>query len=1826
MNKEKYLQVFNYLLEFSKIRSVPVRDIQSSEAYSEIIWFADIPQYDIFDCITFSNYNQDADYWLKISKPKNEPHHPRFPILSKTLTEWIDEESLIDENGTPILKETITKSGKLISIIEYPEIEKEFQTYLNDKWIDDVEFYNKELEDYKIKLAEYEKQSKTYKQFFSIYNKAQQFGEEFELIVGVGLLNFREDGKSHLICRHILTSKVEITFNSSIKVLPSIENEIKIETDAILDLIEQFDSSDVIEAETKVSNYLKEHNITGNPFDLKIIDAIQIFADRMRTDGELSNELTKPREVTKKPTIYFAPALILRKRNTRSFSALYQKIISDIENSDDSINIPSINDIIDINDLGETFSNDANDEISYELTDETIYFPKPYNDEQIEIIEKARRNNKVLVQGPPGTGKSHTIANLICHLLANGEKVLVTAYTKRALEVLKDKLPDDFKNLTVNLLSGDSSSLQDLNSSVNAINDELSRITNLSRYKKEIEEKETELSLVKEEKAYTKNKWLNIKEKSTRQLTINRKYQGTLTEIAERIEKELSCFAWYKDKFNNIDKIDLISDIENFYNLTSYYRNINCNDFNYKIPQKDKILTLSELKEYSKIKSELTQKYTNEEGHFSINCKNYVELKIQLQELHKLCSKIENNALSFKLKLLNDYWNNLKFWKDKITNTAKILADLPEEKLKQFDRSVEIQYPNEKSLIQLKSDAQTLLSYMKEGNALSGILFNLKKALLPKNIKDKLYFIDEVKVNGSICITESEFQTVLLDIKTKQDFEELETIWGIKVNGIQKSYFDKVKFYRQLKEDTEDFIILLDEANKLKTQIEETSSIKIKDYESLKVNNLIADVEYNYIIDKAKAFKARINDAKNHLTIINIHPFAKTIVTDIDNIAVFNYEQHLSEIDILNSEKEKYRNYKNLQSNHQEHFPILIKEILENTFEFSNLSQFENAILHKHAYSEIIKLLTDNYEKVLIQQIFNLEFKEKELISTIASRKAWLHIVERLSTNPKMQQHLTAWKQAVRVIPKTRTSPNYNHYRKIANKEMEYCKQSVACWVMPLYQVVENFIPEPAMFDYVIIDEASQLGPDAVFLFYISKNIIVVGDDKQTAPEYVGVDDGMVKTLIHKHLKPTPTQEIPYADFYGTKHSFFDHCDRLCAGKRIVLREHFRCMPEIIEFSNKHFYAPDGKGLYPLKQYSEKRLNPLETFYCQNGYTDGSYSNIINKVEAEEIAKKIAEIIKDENYFKIEDGVKKPKTIGVITLQGNSQSKIIESRLMDLIGSDEMKNRKITCGNSASFQGDERDIIFLSMVVAQNHRGNALTRAEDERRFNVAVSRALEQIWLFHSLQLEDLQSKSSGIVDLRFKLLDHFKNYKENKKVSSEKIDRKLGNQPTPFESWFEVDVHNDIIDKGYDVIPQYPVVKGKHRIDLAVVLSNGVKIAVECDGDDWHGPDQAWADAGRQGFLERIGGWQFFRVRGGEYYSNRKKSLEPLWELLRANETQKDDPIIPIKNDLIEQEKPKIDIVEKIKYEIKREPIKNFSKVEQVDLFQKESQVTMDFIQEETSDIIRYFNLYKTGIYIMTNDNPLDADNVLPIKANQKNGFLLQCYDNGHINKVFISYLLSRKIGKEYMNGLNSESKLIYFDIIESEKVIGLYFNEDGTKKFKAHLTENISIREQLHLQGIKVIYNDYDNLEYKIYPIDINNDISRLVFHSFTANGKPIDNNYYEKEWMILKKYSAGNTITKVITKDEQLNELKESKVEINFDKIVNKNSTVKVRINNDKEIIVHLIETQTNVHVITEGIQKIFNHSPLAVSIIGKTKGDKVKIGNTNNSVEIIEIIN
>ena len=83
---------------------------------------------------------------------------------------------------------------------------------------------------------------------------------------------------------------------------------------------------------------------------------------------------------------------------------------------------------------------------------------------------------------------------------------------------------------------------------------------------------------------------------------------------------------------------------------------------------------------------------------------------------------------------------------------------------------------------------------------------------------------------------------------------------------------------------------------------------------------------------------------------------------------------------------------------------------------------------------------------------------------------------------------------------------------------MNACREAIPAWIMPLFRVAETVEPKPGAFDYVIVDEASQLGPDAIFLLYLAKRILIVGDDKQTAPQHVGVTKESVDELLERHL------------------------------------------------------------------------------------------------------------------------------------------------------------------------------------------------------------------------------------------------------------------------------------------------------------------------------------------------------------------------------------------------------------------------------------------------------------------------------------------------------------------------------------------------------------------------------------------------------------------------------------------------------------------------------------------------------------------------------------
>jgi very-short-patch-repair endonuclease len=242
--------------------------------------------------------------------------------------------------------------------------------------------------------------------------------------------------------------------------------------------------------------------------------------------------------------------------------------------------------------------------------------------------------------------------------------------------------------------------------------------------------------------------------------------------------------------------------------------------------------------------------------------------------------------------------------------------------------------------------------------------------------------------------------------------------------------------------------------------------------------------------------------------------------------------------------------------------------------------------------------------------------------------------------------------------------------------------------------------------------------------------------------------------------------------------------------------------------------------------------------------------------------------------------------MGVVVLQGEAQAGLIEGQLLERLGAQEMERRRLLCGNPYSFQGDERDIMFLSLVAASNERIGPLTKAADERRFNVAASRARDQMYLFHSVTCDDL-----SVTCLRRSLLEFFEDSRpqEIAGINRDELERKalqdnrkVIKPPYPFDSWFEVDIALELARRDFNIIPQYEIA-GK-RIDL-VIEGGNARLAVECDGDEWHGPERYESDMQRQRQLERCG-WEFFRVRESAFYSNKEDALQGLWRALEERD----------------------------------------------------------------------------------------------------------------------------------------------------------------------------------------------------------------------------------------------------------------------------------------------------------------------------------------------------
>jgi very-short-patch-repair endonuclease len=1464
------------LLEFLKDAATLRRKrVPAYGTNDKLLWFGEVPRdrAEIRSAFFADNPVESPDLWLEVRK-KHMPARPPVPQLCEDWVrpqdlelvsqepELLPEITVLVERKVPdpdaALRERRTLTEKVPEVRhleDYPEVQDAWVDYLVNQW-----------EPWTQKMRRWQELQRVYEDVDFMRRRLEEAEERFELILGVGLLVWR-DPTGTTVRRHLLTAPAEISLDAARGVLtvsPAASFDgFRIE----LDMLELQHQPQLKDAE--LDDRLEELDVQA--WDkAKVGDILRAIANKASPGAQVDEgSLEPPERADDTFRVIYAPALVLRERRPTAYEELITRLLESTDDAPFPLTPPWERFISECELPGGGAGTVPEDpEANSGLGDSRLYFPLPTNEEQRRIAECLHARPYVLVKGPPGTGKSHTIANLICHLLATGERVLVTAHAAKALTVLRELLPGDIRNLCVTAFGSSRDDHRLLEDSVRGILSRKNQWKGREWVQGTIDRLEKELRQLEGESVKLDRQLRECREAETHTHTLPGDYTGTAAQIARQVEKEQKTYDWFPELADDQRRCPLHpEEIAFLVDVHAALTQDRLNELRLEIGT----LPLPDPGKFE----EAIEKLNRAESAATAACAGV--RKEQLGALQRFSDASLNACRAFLNQL-----------EEQVTRASRTLGDLTGEILKdllvgqsgRWDRlerevvelvekiqeahkradTARIDIPSDLENAALSRDVRRRLEHLKNGGR-RGWGF-----LAPRVMRETRYIEQCCRVGGEPPRQQNSLEILFGYVELKEHLDQFYAIWPAATaprledpRRAASGVCDLVESFRQLLEffrncGREALVVVPIEKREALAQCDERAAWR---------GLIEAELARRLAHSAKEPFEEWLRTIRGRAP-ENHHPCMEELAKAIEDRDPARWRSAWEKRESLRRDKDRLEQYEKLLGQLQvtcAEVSSLIRSTQGDPEWTNRLRQLQQAWDWAAARAWLCKVTDQGHYAQLTQERHRLQDRIEKKLEELATLRAWHAFFLRL--DDATEQNLTAWTKAVARIGKGTGKYAYRH-RRTARQYLMACIPKIPAWIMPLHKLWETTDSTPGVFDTVIVDEASQAGIDALVLLLLAKRIIVVGDDKQNSPEAVGVSEDDIARLARDHLR-----QFRFRDEFRPDASLYDHAER-AFGNAISLREHFRCVPEIIRFSNDLCYT--DAPLIPLRQPPPRRLPPLRAKFVSEGACEGGGQRIVNRAEAEAIVTTIQECLNDEAY--------EGKTIGVIVLQGHAQAEVIEKKLAEVLEPKVREERKLRCGVPATFQGDQRDVMFLSLVVAPNHPFRALTEFEAQRRFNVAMSRARDQVWLFHSLQLHDLSPD-----DLRRRLLHFFLSpgqadglYEELDRLEREAKSRyrRPGGQPDPYESWFEVDVALELLRRKYRVRPQVKV--AGYRIDLVVEgLQN--RLAVECDGEAWHGPERYDQDMARQRQLERAG-WTFVRIRESEFYAERDGALRRILE----------------------------------------------------------------------------------------------------------------------------------------------------------------------------------------------------------------------------------------------------------------------------------------------------------------------------------------------------------
>lgn len=1081
-------------------------------------------------------------------------------------------------------------------------------------------------------------------------------------------------------------------------------------------------------------------------------------------------------------------------------------------------------------------------------TADRLLMPLPTNAEQERIARQLANSRGVTVQGPPGTGKSHTIVNLISHLVAQGKRVLVTAEKEQALSVLRDKIPEELRDLSVAVLGSTPAAMEDLRGAVQSMQDSLSAIS-IHSEERRISELNSSIDELRDAIARTDVALVEALRTEQQEFPLPTG-SARAPDVAKwlAVERHLDCIP---DSIDRDAHFPLTTD--EYAEFISLAKRVSADDAKACMQNTPDHSTL--------IGTEDLQKQYETRDRLHVRVTELEDAGLRLEAVEQL-DRSHLNSLADELRS-NAAWlgGNSGDWE---TRLARLTLENPPAAtwVSEHNQRVRVDIADARLLA---NDIAGHHVVIPDGNPVTQLAtVNEWQRRLSQGKKVSTFSSKGLKELSKLVEVDGHPVSTLRHVELVERKIRLTTA-ARGAHTLASQAYTPAELSVPALDDT--FLFSME---RLAERVDEVHRWWTTSYPNLtsRLKVLFSDNDPAATAEGLNHCASRLYDAAARLEERELQQWFTDLTTWLrdrqvspnasplwdDLISALRLESvskwgeaRREALRLAQTRIDALRMTELREQLAKGGAPTWARQIMENEGSADIACATEivlNVWERAKARSWIQSLHAHANIDLLMERSHSDTVRLRSEVLEVASRSARVELKRNMKD--KERRSLETWMTAVKKVGKG-TGKNAPRFQAAAREALPGAMGAVPVWIMPMYRVLENFDPRVSqMFDVVIVDESSQCDLLSLGVLALGKKSVVVGDDRQTTPSRVGIRVDRIAALQDQHLK-----HIPEAKLLTVDESLYSISGRAFPST-IALKEHFRCVPEIIEFSNRYYNG----AIQPLREVGVPEIgDPVKVVTLKDAVSVDTGKGRVNRDEAAAIADQITRCVSDSNYDDL--------TFGVVTMMSGPQAQVIQDEIRERIGDAEFERRRLRVGNPPLFQGDERNVIFISMVAHEN--SFAATKLQYMQWANVAASRAQDQLWIFHSMDPSTLHHE-----DQRRAMIEYGQGH--GRRQASKDL-------YSLTDSKFERDVLKQLLDRNYDVEPQHRV--GSYKIDFVVRLGPGQRLAIECDGDAFHGPDKWDEDVRRQRVLERLG-WTFWRIRASLYYLDPESAMAPLWDRL--------------------------------------------------------------------------------------------------------------------------------------------------------------------------------------------------------------------------------------------------------------------------------------------------------------------------------------------------------